>query len=469
MRCYVPQRRVRVLSTGCWLITRQDLGCWVRALGPLAASARSGAACTGTVRCRCGSVCRAGLRRGTSRGFGTEVNGCWGVLGAVPAAAGPGAGWRRWTTWWGFLGDHSCGGGRDVRVWWRCSPSSRPVPLRVWGCAAGAWGCPEQGGCIVPGTVLVPGQCVAPCSRSYWGCARPARSPGGPAAPPSRSLRRGWGTREGSGGARAPSVKTKRLPKMDEEHGLPQRQGSVAVSDARCRPPVWLRPPPDGRGDAVAAPHGMCPTGTGQSCPRRAAIPISALFLCCNRRGKKNTKPVPTLSAPTSEGCAAFPPPTSSVHLLEPFPAYPIRNTGSEFGVRAARWLQREEGEVLGHLWYWAVLWLGSAPLLLPWGLRIILSPCCQTHANPPSSDVSVAACKPLERPSPTLVGCMGVGCRVKEHQLQFDPKAAVVLEGNWNKQDEVVKLEPIRVLPSSSFAGLRGKRNKETVYLWNK
>lgn len=33
-----------------------------------------------------------------------------------------------------------------MRVWWRCSPSSRPVPLRVWGCAAGARGRPEQGG-----------------------------------------------------------------------------------------------------------------------------------------------------------------------------------------------------------------------------------------------------------------------------------------------------------------------------------
>lgn len=116
------------------------------------------------------------------------------------------------------------------------------------------------------------------------------------------------------------------------------------------------------------------------------------------------------------------------------------------------------------------VLWLGSALLLLPWGLRITPSHRCQTHANPPGSDVSMAACKPhRERPSPTLVGYTGVGCRLKEHQLQFDPKAGVVLEGNWNKQDEVVKLEPIRALPSSSFAGLWGKRNKETVYLWNK
>lgn len=124
-------------------------------------------------------------------------------------------------------------------------------------------------------------------------------------------------------------------------------------------------PHPDGRGDAAAAPHGMCPTGTGQSCPRRAAIPISALFLCCNRRGKKNTKSVPALSAPTSEGCAAFPPPTSNVHLLEPFPAFPTRNTGSEFGVRAAGWLQQEEGEVLGHLWYRALAGLSliAAPL----------------------------------------------------------------------------------------------------------
>lgn len=321
MRCCVPQRRVRAPSAGCWLIPRQHSGCRVRALALLAASAGSGAARTGTGRCRvrCGSALGAGPGCGEApreRSGRRWVNG--GRVGAGSGVGGSGAlgGMEAEDTWRGFLGDHGCGGGRDVQVWWRCSPSSCPVPLRVWGCAAGARGRPERGGlhraedCACAG----PARCALLLGYG-WGCARPARSAGGPAAPPSRSLRWGWGTREGSAGAGAPCAKTKRLPKMDEERGLPQRQGSVAVSDARCRPPPWLRPPPPPTAAVTLPPP---PMGCARRVRGRAAPAVlrslSALCFCVATGGERKTQnQCQPFQLPRARAVRLFlpPPPTS--------------------------------------------------------------------------------------------------------------------------------------------------------------
>lgn len=280
------------------------------------------------------------------------------MLGAVPAAAGPWAGWRRRTpggdfgvtTAAGEEGTCRSGGGAALP----------PAPFRSgFGAAPLELGDAPSGGAA---------SCRGLCLRRA-GALRPApgvrlglRSPR-----PQRRWARGSSIPEPEVGVGdAGGIRWCRGTVCEDKEAAQNGRGARTPPEAgiccrkRCplpAPSVAAAPPsPDGRGDAAAAPHEMCPTGTGQSCPRRVAIPISALFLCCNRRGKKNTKPMPTLSAPTSEGRAAFPPPASNVHLLGPFPAFPTRNAGSEFGVRAAGWPQEEEGEVLGHLWYQAVL-----------------------------------------------------------------------------------------------------------------
>lgn len=81
-----------------------------------------------------------------------------GALGAVPAAAGPGAGWRRGTPGGDFgvttaAGEEgTCGSGGGA--------AHPPGPFRSgFGAAPLELGdAPSKGGCIVPGTVLVPGQ-----------------------------------------------------------------------------------------------------------------------------------------------------------------------------------------------------------------------------------------------------------------------------------------------------------------------